>query len=127
MTSSVSSRRCPLKRTSTSVPRWPPLGVVETSLGETARPIPAHESKATEARSFFISPQKSGATLRQQLFHHFAILDDFDRTIPGRDEVLLPIDPHLMIKRRRQVRHGERTFVGFAAGRVGGAVNDAPL
>src|SRR5882672_9181682 len=51
MISSASCSRSPLKLSSTSLPRWPPVGVIEAKCGETAVAVLPVRKRASEMRT----------------------------------------------------------------------------
>src|SRR5438552_2698345 len=59
----------------------------------------------------------------QQALLRLAVLDDGDRAVAGGHQELVRVDAELRVNRRRQVGHGERVALGFAASRVRGAVH----
>src|SRR5687767_2611517 len=138
MTSCASASRAPAKVRTTSVPRWPPRGMMPLTVGDAAR-----EGFTTEAQrhrenkirkcltiiscltfvAFSVPLCLCGSTSSQQFLPELPFVHDDDRPIARRHELLVRVDAELVVDRVREVLNRERIVLRLAGGRVGGAVD----
>src|SRR5438034_1192952 len=147
MTSCPSARRAPEKVRTTSVPRWPPRGMMPVTVGDAARAPVVNATSATRAvnnrgisvlrlatlrRSVkrFTSRFSEASLTRQlceQVLPQFAFVHDDDRPVARGEQFLVRVDAELVVDGVRQVFDRERVVLRLARGRVRRTVNEPAL
>src|SRR5215510_8502695 len=130
MTSCASASRAPEKIRTSSVPRWPPRGMMPVTVGEAQKanePQRHREHREKKHRenqlwcrillsSFFLCVSSlcvlCASVVRfllcQQLFAQFTFVHDDDRPVARGEQLLVRVNAELVVDRVRQVFDCER-------------------